>query len=83
MHRVVVACAAKGGEASEEGEGAGVRFDGETEVLAGNFWDDGEASEEWLVVGMRVGQGRTSRSRRDRFALLSGRRLRGQRRGSE
>lgn len=58
MHRVVVAGAAKGGEASEEGEGAGVRFDGETKVQAGDFWDDGEASGERLVlVEMRLGRG--------------------------
>lgn len=50
MHGVVVSRAAEGGKSSEESEGAGVRFDGETEVLAGNFWDDGEASGEWLVL---------------------------------
>lgn len=48
MHRVVVACAAKGGEASEEGERAGVRFDCETEVLAGDLGDNGEAAV-WVV----------------------------------
>lgn len=42
MHGVVVACTAEGGEASNEGEGAGVRFDGETEVLTGDLGDDGE-----------------------------------------
>lgn len=83
MHRVVVSCAAEGGQASEEGEGAGVRFNCETEVLACNLGDDGEAAVWIISFDWNDGSGgSTSRSHRDQFALLSGRRLRGQRRES-
>lgn len=60
VHRVVVACAAEGGEASEEGEGASVRFNSETEVLAGNLGDNGETPSKWLVW-FRQGLGRCVR----------------------
>jgi hypothetical protein len=83
VHGVVVSCAAEGGQAAEEGEGAGVRFDVETEVQAGNLGDDWEASSVWLdMVEMRVWEVHTSKSRKGQFALSSGRRVRGWRRGS-
>lgn len=44
VHGVVVTCAAEGCKASEEGDGfLGIR-DGEAEVVAGEFWNDGETA---------------------------------------
>jgi hypothetical protein len=48
VHGVVVARAAERGESSEEGKRAGVRFDCETEVLAGDLGDDREAAV-WII----------------------------------
>lgn len=47
-----------------------MRFDGETEVLTGDFGDDGEAAVWVISFGLDDGWGgeHTSKSRRDRFA---------------